>query len=67
MSTKQEKIQELIAMQKKFIAYEHKNGLNPQDYYAPETGHELDGYKEKYHEMAMDVMKTAHDEVGSSR
>ncbi len=67
MSTKQEKIQELIAMQKKFIAYEHEHGLDPQDYYAPESGHELDGYKEKYQDMALDVMQTAHDEVGSER
>lgn len=67
MSTKQEKIQELIAMQKKFIEYEHTNGLDPQDYYAPESGHQLDGYKEKYQEIALDVMQTAHDEVGSSR
>jgi hypothetical protein len=67
MSTKQEKIQELIAMQKKFIEYEHKNGLNSQDYYAPEAGHELDGYKEKYQDVALDVMQAAHDEVGSSR
>ncbi len=67
MSTKQEKIQELIAMQKKFIEYEHKNGLDPQDYYAPQSGHELDGYKEKYQDLALDVMNTAHKEVGSSR
>ena len=67
MSTKQEKIQELIAMQKQFIKYEHKNGLDPQDYYAPQSGHELDGYKEKYQDMALEVMQAAHDEVGSSR
>ncbi len=67
MSTKLEKIQELIAMQKKFAEYEHKNGLDPQDYFAPKAGHELDGYKEKYAEMALDVMQIAHDEVGSKR
>ena len=67
MSTKQEKIQELIAMQKKFIEYEHANGLDPQDYYAPEDSHELSGYKEKYNDLAMEVMQSAHDEVGSSR
>lgn len=65
--SKQEKIQELIAMQKKFIEYEHANGLDPQDYYAPDSGHELDGYKEKYRDIAMEVMQAAHDEVGSSR
>ena len=60
-------IQAMIEMQKKFIEYEHANGLDPQDYYAPKSGHELDGYKEKYQEIAMEVMQTAHDEVGSSR
>lgn len=67
MSTKQEKIKALIAMQKKFIEYEHKNGLDPQDYFAPESGHELDGYKEKYQDMALEVMQDAHEEVGSKR
>jgi hypothetical protein len=67
MSTKQEKIQQLIDMQKKFIEYEHKNGFDPQDYFAPQSGHELDGYKEKYQDMALDVMQTAHDEIGSKR
>jgi hypothetical protein len=67
MSTKQEKIQALIAMQKKFIEYEHKNGLDPQDYFAPESGHELDGYKEKHQDMALEVMQAAHEEIGSKR
>ena len=67
MSTKQDKIQALIDMQKTFVAYEHKNGLDPQDYYAPQSGHELDGYKEKYHDLAMEVMNIAHEEKGSKR
>lgn len=65
--TKQEKIQALIDMQKSFVAYEHKNGLDPEDYYTPKEGHALAGYKEKYQKLALDVMQTAHDEVGSSR
>ena len=67
MTTKQEKIQALIDMQKKFVSYEHKNGLDPQDYFAPESGHELDGYKEEYEKLAIDVMNTAHEEIGSKR
>lgn len=67
MSDKAAKIQELIAMQKKFIAYEQANGVDPQDYYYPQSGHELDGYKEKYNDMALEVMDIAHGEVGSER
>ncbi|MEE9447074.1 MAG: hypothetical protein V3V09_03890 [Arenicellales bacterium] len=65
--TKQEKIQKLIDMQKKFQAYEHKAGLDPQDYYTPQSGHELDGYSEEYQALALDVMNTAHEEIGSKR
>lgn len=67
MSDKQAMIQELIEMQKKFVAYEQANGVDPEDYYNPESGHALDGYKEKYHDLAMKLMETAHAEVGSSR
>ncbi len=67
MSDKQAMIQQLIEMQKKFIAYEHANGVDPQDYYTPESDHELHGYKESYHDLAMKLMETAHGEVGSER
>ena len=67
MSDKQAMIQELIEMQKQFVAYEHANGVDPEDYYTPKAGHELDGYKEKYHDLAMKLMETAHSEVGSHR
>ncbi len=67
MSDKQAMIQELIDMQKKFVDYEHKNGVDPEDYYNPASGHELDGYKEKYHDLAMKLMEAAHAEVGSER
>ncbi len=67
MSSKQAKIQELIAMQKKFIAYDHENGVDPQDYYIPKAGEPLHGYEEKYQDIAMEVMQAAHEEVGSSR
>lgn len=67
MSDKQAMIKKLIEMQKQFIDYEHKNGLDPQDYYAPAGGHELDGYKEEYSDIALEVMNIAHKEVGSQR
>lgn len=65
MSSKAEKIAELIAMQKKFIEYEHKNGVEPKDYFTPESGHELDGYRQKYQDIATEVAEIAHGEAGS--
>lgn len=65
MSSKKELIQELLDMQRKFIEFEHKNGVHPDDYYNPGAGHELDGYKDKYMETALKVLNMAHDEHGS--
>ncbi len=57
----------LIEMQKKFIAYEHANGLDPKDYYTPGESHELNGYVETYNDEAMKLCDMAHAEKGSSR
>jgi len=65
MSDKAAKIQELIAMQKKFIAYEQEHGVNFKDYFTPEAGHELDGYRQSYMEKAMELVDIAHAEKGS--
>lgn len=65
MSSKAEKIAELIAMQNKFIAYEHANGVDPKDYFTPEAGHELDGYRQKYEDISAEVADIAHGEAGS--
>ncbi len=65
MSSKAEKIAKLIEMQKQFIEYERNNGVNPKDYYAPESGHKLDGYRQEYMKLAMEVCDEAHKEVGS--
>jgi hypothetical protein len=67
MSEKQEIIKQMINMQKKFIEYEHQNGVTPEEYYTPQVGHELDGYKEQYDELARRLIDLAHDERGSSR
>jgi len=48
MSNKQELIKEMLEMQAKFIAFEQKNGVHPDDYYNPGADHELSGYKQKY-------------------
>ncbi len=67
MSDKAARIQELIAMQKKFIAYEQENGVNFKDYFTPEAGHPLDGYRQSYMEKAMELVDMAHAEKGSHR
>ncbi len=67
MTDKNARIAELIAMQKKFIEYEHENGVEMKDYFAPESGHLLDGYKESYMQKAMELVDIAHAEKGSKR
>lgn len=65
MSDKAEAIKKMIEMQKKFMDYEHQNGVDPKDYFAPESGHDLDGYRQEYRDLAMSVVDQAHKEVGS--
>jgi len=67
MSSKAELIKEMLEMQKKFTSYEQTNGVDPKDYFSPDSGHELDGYRQKYMEMAMQVVDMAHEEAGSER
>ena len=67
MSSKQERIQKLLEMQKKFIEYERSGQLTEQEYWFPEDGSELKGYREDYMKTAMEVVDDAHEEVGSKR
>ncbi len=67
MADKQALIAELISMQKKFQEYERANGVNPKDYFTPDDDHELAGYRQKYNELAMQLVDVAHAEVGSER
>jgi hypothetical protein len=67
MSSKAENIKKMIEMQKKFIEYEHKHGVDPKDYFTPAAGHELDGYRQQYMDLAMEVVDMAHKEAGSRR
>ena len=60
-------IKELIAMQKKFIEDEHKNGYNAQSYFTPEAGSTLDGYRETFMDKAMELCDAAHADKGSHR
>ena len=67
MSSKQDLIKEMLEMQKKFTSYEQANGVDPQEYFTPESGSELDGYRQKYQELANQVVDMAHEEAGSER
>ena len=67
MADKKALIAELIAMQNKFIEYEREHGIDMKDYYSPEPGHPLDGFKETCLEKAMELVDIAHKEKGSHR
>jgi len=67
MSEKQDIIKRMLELQKKFIAFEQKNGLDGYDYYSPESGHTLEGYRQEYSDLANKVVDLAHAEAGSSR
>lgn len=67
MSSKADKIKEMLEMQKKFMAKEHESGVTQQEYFAPEAGSALDGYRQKYRDLAMEVVDMAHAEKGSQR
>lgn len=67
MSEKQDLIKKMLQMQKMFQDYEHKNGVDPADYFTPSQGHALDGYRQQYAEMASKVVDLAHAEKGSRR
>ena len=67
MSEKQELIKKLLEMQKKFIDYEHENGVEMEDYFAAEEGHVLKGFRQEYMDMANKLVDMAHAEKGSHR
>ena len=67
MTTKQEIIQKMIQMQKQFIARERKSGVAQEDYFVPQSGDILDGYRETFDELATQLVDLAHGEKGSQR
>ena len=67
MSDKQELIKQMLELQRKFIEYEHKNGVDPKDYYAPQPGNPLSGFRQEYAELATKLVDMAHAEKGSHR
>ena len=67
MSAKQKMIQKMIQMQKQFIARERNSGVAQEDYFAPQSGDILDGYRETFDELATQLVDLAHEEKGSHR
>jgi hypothetical protein len=63
---KSELIQQMLDMQKQFIALEHEQGITGKDYWASEEGL-LTDYRQKYIDMANRVVDIAHELVGSHR
>jgi len=67
MSEKAKLISKMLEMQKKFIAYEQKNGITMADMYVANDDHVLHNYREEYAELAAKVNALAHEEKGSKR
>ena len=67
MSAKLKMIQKMIQMQKQFIARERKSGVAQEDYFIPQSGDILDGYRETFDELATQLVDLAHEEKGSHR
>jgi hypothetical protein len=59
-------IQQMLEMQRKFIDFEHQNGISGKDYYYSQEGL-LKDYRQEYRDMAMKVVDLAHQIVGSTR
>jgi len=68
MSDKQELIKEMLELQKKFVNYEHQQGVNPDEYWGDtDAKHPLHQYRERYAEIASKVIDLAHAEKHSKR
>ena len=67
MSEKQELITKMLEMQKKFMDFEHENGVEMEDYFVAEKGHMLEGFRQEYMDLANKLVDIAHTEKGSHR
>ena len=57
-------IEEMLELQKQFIAREHDGGISGKDYYYSQEGL-LQDYRQVYMEKAMRVVELSHQIVGS--
>jgi hypothetical protein len=67
MSEKQEIIQQMMALQHKFIDLEHKGEFSAEEYYDSEGDTELARHKRSFEELATKLIDLAHAEKGSKR
>ena len=67
MGEKQDLINKLLVMQKKFMDYDKKNGVEMEDYFAAEEGHPLYHFRQEYSELSNKLVDMAHKEKGSHR
>ena len=67
MNEKQKIIQEMLEMQKKFIAQEQSEGIDLEEYYRGEGDSVVNGYQARYSELANKLVELAHGEKGSKR
>ena len=67
MNEKQKIIQEMLEMQKKFIAREQSDGIDQEEYYLPKEGDDLAGYQARFTELANRLAELAHEEKGSRK
>lgn len=62
-----ELVNRMLELQKKFIAHEHDGGVDMSNYYNSPKGHVLEGYQAQYNELSRELVDLAHSEVGSRR
>lgn len=67
MNERQEIIQKMLEMQRKFIHLEQSGGFVMSDYYDNDGGSELATYKAQYDELATRLVDLAHADKGSHR
>jgi hypothetical protein len=67
MSEKQEIIEQMMELQRKFIELEQNGQFSAEQYYDNEGDSELAVYKRSYDELATKLVDMAHAEKGSHR
>ena len=67
MSEKQEIIQQMLALQNKFIELEHNGQFSTEQYYDTDGDSELARHKRSFEELATRLVDMAHEEKGSKR
>ncbi len=59
-------VQEMLAMQKEFIAMEHEKGISPKEYFTAKEGM-LKDYRKDYMDKAMRVADIARELVPDTK